>query len=127
MSFLLEKKTIEQYLQNNYTQTLVKFENDEMNEDVDEWIRISIQNSNSNQASLGDDAIFRYVGILFIQIFTKSDIGSGRALEIADSLTTLFRAKRINDIVFKVPSIQKVGLYQGWYQINVSTKFLREE
>lgn len=127
MSYILEKSTIEQFLNSNFLETLIKYENDEMNDEVNEWIRVSIQNSKAYQASLGSNPLFRYVGIMFIQIFTKLDIGSGRAVEIADVLTQLFRAKRIGDIVFKVPSLQKIGVSNGWYQVNVSVEFFREE
>lgn len=128
MSFLTEKSTIEQFFKLNFTEALIKYENDEMNDDsVNEWVRISIQNSKSFQASLGSNPLFRYIGVVFVQIFTKLDIGSGRAIEIADNLTQLFRAKRIGDIVFKVPSLQKIGVSNDWYQVNVSVEFFREE
>ena len=128
MSFVSEKATIEQYIQANYASTLVKYENDEMNDSsVNEWIRVSTQNADGFQASLGSNPLFRYVGVLFVQIFVKPDIGSGRALELADTITTLFRAKRIGGIVFLVPKVQKVGVFKDWYQVNVSVEFSREE
>lgn len=128
MSFVSEKVTIEQYVQANYASTLVKYENDEMNDSsVSEWVRVSTQNADAFQASLGSNPLFRYVGVLFVQIFVKPDIGSGRALELADTITTLFRAKRIGGIVFLVPKVQKVGVFKDWYQVNVSVEFSREE
>ena len=128
MSFVSEKATIEQYVQTNYASTLVKYENDEMNDSsASEWIRVSTQNADAFQASLGSNPLFRYVGVLFVQIFVKPDIGSGRALELADTITTLFRAKRIGGIVFLVPKVQKVGVFKDWYQVNVSVEFSREE
>lgn len=128
MSFISEKSNIENYFTSNFNETLIKFENDEMNDsEVDEWVRISIQNSKSYQASLGSNPIFRYIGILYVQIFVKPDIGSGRALSISDVVSNLFRAKRIGDTVFKVPEVKRIGSYNGWYQINVSIEFFREE
>ena len=128
MSFVSEKATIEQYVQANYASTLVKYENDEMNDSsASEWIRVSTQNADAFQASLGSNPLFRYVGVLFVQIFVKPDIGSGRALELADTISTLFRAKRIGGIVFLVPKVQKVGVFKDWYQVNVSVEFSREE
>jgi hypothetical protein len=128
MSFVAEKSTIEAYLVSNYTSTLVKYENDEMNDtSVNEWIRVSTQNAQASQVSLGDNPLFRYRGVLFVQIFVRPDIGSGRALVIADLMTSLFRAKRISDMTFFVPRIQKVGVNKDWYQVNVSIEFSREE
>lgn len=127
MSYAAEKSVIEQYIVDNYTSTLIKFENDVMIEDVSEWVRISIQNASAKQVSLGSNPMFRYVGILFIQVFIKPDIGSGRALQIADEFTNLFRAKRINGILFLVPEIQRIGISGDWYQTNVSVQFSREE
>ena len=50
MSFVSEKATIEQYVQANYASTLVKYENDEMNDSsVNEWIRVSTQDADGFQ------------------------------------------------------------------------------
>ena len=128
MSFVAEKSTIEVFLASNYTSTLVKYENDEMNDStVDEWIRVSTQNAAASQISLGSNPLFRYRSVLFVQIFVRPDIGSGRALVIADLMTSLFRAKSIGDMTFFVPRIQKVGVNKDWYQVNVSIEFSREE
>jgi hypothetical protein len=128
MSFATEKQVIESYVVGNYSSTLIKYENDEMNDSsVNEWIRVSVQNASANQVSLGSDPLYRYRGIAYFQIFVRPDIGSGRALEIADILSPLFKSKRISGILFRVPRVQKVGSYKDWYQVNVSVEFSREE
>jgi len=127
MSFLEEKQVIESYVAANYSATMVNYENVEMNESlVNEWVRVSIQNAGANQIALGD-LVYRYTGVLYFQIFVKPDVGSGRALEIADTLSALFKSKRIGGILFRVPRIQRVGSYKTWYQVNVLVEFSREE
>ena len=128
MGFVNEKAIIEKYIQQNYSSTQVKYENDEMNDSlIQEWVRVSSQSANGFQSSLGSNPTFRYTGVLYLQIFVKPDVGSGRALELADMFTVLFRAKRIEGMVFQVPIIQKIGVYNDWYQVNVSVEFFRGE
>lgn len=92
-----------------------------------EWLRVSVLPATGKQKSMGDSPTFRYYGVLAIQIFTKPNTGSGRALEISDMITSLLRAKRLNGIQFFVPTTNKVGVDLGWYQVNVLTEFYRED
>jgi hypothetical protein len=128
MTYTTEKNVIEAYLNANFTGVRLAYENDEMTDvSVNEWIRVSIQNADAFQASLGSNPLFRYLGILYFQIFTRPDIGSGRAIEIADMLSALFRAVKVSGITFKTPKLQKLGVRNGWYQVNLSTAFSRED
>lgn len=102
-------------------------ENEKYNGSADEWIRLSTQNADGTQRSLGDDPIYRYRGVCFVQIFTKPDTGAGRSTEITDLVTDLLRSKTLSGITFRVPRMVKVGEKGGWYQVNVLTDFYRED
>lgn len=125
MTYLEEKLAIEGFFQANWTETEYVFENGE-SPAASEWVRFSIQNGDAFQASLGDNPAFRYPGVVFVQIFTLKDTGSGRALEIADAADLLFKLAVVDGIVFKVPQIRKVNAQDTeWYQVNVSIEFYR--
>lgn len=125
MNYLQEKIAIESFFSGNWVSTEIAFENGP-SPDADEWVRISIQNGEAFQASLGDSPAFRYPGMVFIQIFTRKDGGSGRALELADELNDLFKLTVVDGIVFKVPQIKKINSADSeWYQVNVSIEFYR--
>lgn len=129
MSYLAEKLAIEAYIQANWVSPpLITYENVGLNTAAPtEWVRITIQNGDAFQASMGDNPAFRYIGVLFFQIFLKPDAGSGRALELADTISTLFRAQTISGMTFRVPQVQKVDSDAEWYQVNVSIEFFRGE
>ncbi len=123
MNYAQEKDTIEQFFATNWPHTPVVYENAPPS-DNSEWVRLSIQNGRACQASMGDNPAFRYPGVVFVQIFTARDVGSGRALELADLVDTLFKIAVVSGIQFKVPRINKI-MSDGPYQINVSIDFYR--
>lgn len=91
-----------------------------------EWIRLTIQPAKGEIRTLGDLA-FRYVSLLYVQIFVLPDSGSGRSMELVNEVTNLLRAKTLLGLTFKVPKYQDVGTNKGWYQVNVVTEFYRED
>ncbi len=124
MSYLQEKIDIETYFEANWTETPIVFEN-KTYDGATEWVRISIQNGDAFQASMGDSPAFRFIGVVFVQIFTKTDTGSGRALELVDLVDALFRNLVLTNLRFKVPQVKKMGKSGEMYQTNVSTEFYR--
>lgn len=124
MNYQQEKKIIEEYFKLNWLHTPVMYENKNYIGDSD-WVRISIQHGDSFQATMGDDPAFRFIGVVNVQIFTKTDTGSGRALELVDFVDALFRNLVISTIQFKVPQVRKVPSTTEWFQVNVSTDFYR--
>lgn len=102
-------------------------ENEKYDGSDNEWIRLSSQTGSSNQITLGDNPRFRYNNVCYVQIFTSPDSGSSKSLEISDAVTDLLRGKTLNGLTFKVPKNYKVGVSNGWYQVNVLIEFYRED
>lgn len=129
MSYNDERYTIENYLLSNWSSTdpQIEFPNNLQESHPDLWVRVTIQSGNMNQASLGEDAMYRVKGVLFFQIFCKPNTGEGDSLVVVDKLTELFKSKRIGDILFYPPALQRVGVESNWYQINLTFKYQREE
>lgn len=129
MSYLDQKIAIETLFETEWDdETLVIYENVEFSGGVEEWVRLSIKNSDAFQASLGkDNHSYRYVGVVFVQIFTKPNIGARRAMELADKVSSIFKSKTVSGITFKVPLAKPVVSFQEWYQINVTVEFFRGE
>lgn len=125
MNYSQEKQAIEQHFEANWPHTPIVFENAKFTGAEDEWVRLSILNGDAYQASMGDNPAFRHPGVVVVQIFTRPDSGSGRALELADLVDQLFRLAVVSGIVFRVPRVQKVPSDNEWYQVNVSTEFYR--
>ena len=124
MSYQQEKQDIEEWFQTEWIHTPIAFEN-KTYDGVDEWVRLTIQNGPAFQASMGDNPAFRFTGVVFVQIFTTTDTGSGRAVELVDIAETMFRNLVLTNLRFKVSQVKKMGKSGELYQINVSTEFYR--
>ncbi len=130
MNFLEEQIEIESYFKDNWSYTPIAYDNVEfVPNDFTEWVRFVVRNGNARQTSIaGDNPGFRYYGVIYVQIFTRADTGTGRALELADYVTVLFRSASVNGIQFKTPSITRVGnMEDAWFQINVDCPYYRED
>ena len=124
MSYAQEKRDIEEYFLVNWTETPVVMENGESSE-TGEWVRLVIRNGDAFQASMGDNPAFRHIGVVYVEIFTPTDAGSGRAVELADIADQLFRNLVLTNMRFKVPQVRRVPTESEWFKINVSTDFYR--
>ena len=132
MSYAAEKTTIEQAVNTNFTTVQgidTIYDNVPYDGSKDEWVRVTILPADAKQIDLGPGGTHRYTGVLTFQIFVRPNVGSGRALAIADLLSPIFRAQRISTIMFRTPAVRVVGRDpEGeWFQVNLSVNFFREE
>lgn len=125
MSYEAEKSTIETYFQSNWTATPIVFENVKAPDGANEWVRLTIVNGDAFQASMGDNPAFRHIGVVIVQIRTRRNIGSGRAIRLADMVDGLFRLLVLNNIRFKVPRLDRGPIDEEWFINNVSIEFYR--
>lgn len=83
--------------------------------------------ASARQASLGNNPLFRYRGIVVIQHFIRVGLGAGRARALADLSSTIFLNLDLGNIHFGVPEASSMGSTDGWYGWNVDCPFYREE
>lgn len=128
MGFQSSAAQVFQQFKTAWTHTPIVFENEFYDPtNVEEWIRYTDHTSSARRASLGNNALFRYRGIVAIQTFTKPSIGKGRALELSDYVTNIFRDQKIGATQFYVPYPNVIGTRDGWYQVNVLSPYYRDE
>lgn len=96
---------------------------------ISPWCRFSITEGESQRTTFGANTNnVRHTGIIYIQIFTPSNTGDGVALQRADEAAGIFRKWCGTNITCRDASIKVVGSTgDGWYQINVSIPFIRDE
>lgn len=92
-------------------------------QDASTWIRFSIQNVDSNFASIGPSKIARRTGIVFIQVFSPKDSTTEESEFIVDEVVTIFENNLLSEVNFRSPSVKEIGVNSGWYQINISVPF----
>ena len=98
MTYQLERKAIETYLNTQWgTTTPIGFDGHEFEPQFNS-IKLSIQNGLSVQGSIGGNTNrIDYTGIVSIQIFTENGKGSEKWRIYAETLDGIFIDKRINN------------------------------
>jgi len=110
------------------TGLLVAYDNAPFDEpDNAVWVRFTVLTGDSDQASFGAQKRFRTIGIAVAQIFQPIMQGDKASLALADRIVTAFRSVTDSGVVFKTPSLRRVGRTEKFNQINVSCPFYADD
>lgn len=105
---------------NNWT---VRYDNDPRTTPTSGlWLELNIDYGDSQQITLGVNS-YRNFGNVVVKIKKEIGLGLSDMLEIADSVSSLFKTQTISNIIFRTPRIVKVGRVEDNYQINVICPF----
>jgi len=108
IDFTSTRRTIEMYLDSNFTTVPIVFENVGVPEDADEFIAVRDAATDSQQMELGGDVV-RKDGVLLIDIYTPLDNGTNRSRVLADELAALIELQQISDVAFRESELHTVG------------------
>lgn len=130
MSFKDEVKAIESRLLANWATTPIRFEGVPFTEPSSAYVALTVLTGEGVQISLGDVALRRWPGVIVIQIFVPELSGTRQAKTYADSLGAIFdRAQFSSDnsgvISCRTPSVETIGMLEGWWQVNVLIPYRR--
>lgn len=122
------QEDLETHFQTNFTSTPVEFENAPLDiSTLTEYVRHVIRFGAGKVTSLSGGC-FRYQGAVIVQIFVKPGVGLARPMELADTISGLYRAAVIGGHMFGVPEVTKHPAGgQGWVQVQVYCPFYFEE
>jgi hypothetical protein len=114
-----------------WTYTPIEHQNTTLDKDsLDEWIRLTIQHGQPKPIDFKMNAI-RY-GTASVQVFTKSDIGQGRACDLAVIAGQYIKALSTGSLVFSPYEVVVLGnkatpglttTETDWFQVNVMIDF----
>lgn len=93
------------------------------------WIRCTILDAESYQASMGASAnMHRHVGLVVVNIFAPLLQGDRAALLLVDEISAIFRnwSDPSLRLRFYSPAVDLIGPEDKWYQVNVSYRFERD-
>ena len=120
--------SLETHFQTNYTATGIEFENVPLDiSGLAEYVRHSVRFGSGKPTSIGGNC-YRYVGAVIVQIFVKPGVGIARPMELADTVSGLYRSAVVGGHMFGVPEVTKHpsgGL--GWMHVQVYCPFYFEE
>lgn len=133
MSYDQERQDIEQFFVANYTlppSVDLFFENTPIPQNNEQpYIKLLVRDGTAFQASLGGQVnVKRNNGFVVCEIRHTQDIGTGNALRMADDIAAVFDSEQFgtNRITMLVPTVDRIGNRDGWYQVNVLTEFRRD-
>lgn len=94
------------------------------------YVRFIIINADAKQVCFGDAInLYRFPGMVMVQIFTPISKGDKEALQLADQAANIFRnwSDVSTGIRFLVPPTAKtIGTERNWHQVNVLTPYTRD-
>lgn len=136
MSFEDERHAIEGRFEDNYTSTDVKYENTPFKQPSEaSWAALTILPGNGEQISLGTGStgrLKRFAGIIQIDIYTKENVGTKTARNLADTIAAIFDSVQFSKgssgtITTRVPSLITRGVEAGWLHSVVSVAYHRSK
>lgn len=92
---------------------------------ITEWIRLVIKEGDENQKTLGrvGDREYETSGVIMLQIFTKADVGVGRARSLADTSRTILRGKTFGNVKTLGAAIDRGFKDGAWYTLFMSVPY----
>jgi len=89
--------------------TPVKIDNVAFTAPTTSWVALEVWDGASARASLGNPALRRTTGTVFVTIFTPVGLGSNPARALADQVVAIFRDIRTAGITFEEPDVKRIG------------------
>lgn len=89
-----------------------------------QWVRLNVLDEAAFQTGMnGTDNLYRHPGTIIIQVFVREGKGVREAKQLADTVAAIFRGANENGILYRAPSIERIGPNNGWFQVNVNIPF----
>lgn len=129
MSYSDEAKYIEQRFATNWGSTTpVRYENADFDPPAaSAWVELRVVSGPSVKLNIESAALRRYVGIISINIYVPANTGTRTARGYIDTAAAIFKGATFNGIVCRDPRVTVLGERDGWFIINLSTEFQRDE
>lgn len=123
-------RLIETRLAGNWSDTPVEWPNVEPGEDLraakddgSPWLKLTVQSTVRDTASLGPDVRYRTRGIIGLQINFSKGSGTREALKLAEKARAIFEGQRFANVVVKEGPINGPIEFGEWVQYTVSLRF----
>jgi len=91
------------------------------------WVRFTVSTSFSEQTSFGSRIHLRKYGDATASIHAPAELGDGDVLAMVDTVRGLFRDATIGSAVFLQPNVERIGLEQRWWRVDVVCPFYYDD
>lgn len=128
-----ERRAFEKRLKDNWTDpTPIFFDNLTVEKPTTGAYGIFyITPGDSAQITLGFPARHRLVGVIVLKLLLRESEGTSKIRKLADTFSPIFRDADFSlgssgRILCRSPSIGRLGVVDGWYQLNVTVPYQRD-
>jgi hypothetical protein len=94
---------------------------------VEVWLRAAVRIGLNDLVGLGAKRLFRFSGVLFVQVFTRIGLGTRDPNTIVDEVIRAFRAVTENGITYRTPTPNHVGRMETEFQTNILCPFYSDD
>lgn len=134
MSFADERQALESYFSDNWETTSVKYQNVPFDQPKNTaWVSFAILPGQGEQKDLADAPLYRYAGVIQVDIFVPVRVGTESLRDLADEVAELFRNQQIESgnsgvITCRLPGLQMVGVesQHGFYRGILTIPYQRD-
>lgn len=91
------------------------------------WVRFNVIDATPTIQNTFDLPYQLTRGFVAIQVFTPAGSGDGTAWALANQVKALFDAFESGNLACEICEIKTVGTADGWYQLNVSCRWILAE
>ena len=131
--FAAERQAIESRMAANFTAIPIKFENVAFQEIQTAYCAIFVRRGEGHLITLGPaPQLQRWAGIIVVQVFVPEDTGTQTIAGYADSIAAVWNRQEFSAgasglIRCRVAKVDTNGTRNGWYQMNVTTPYIRDK
>lgn len=91
------------------------------------WVRVGIQHSGADPASVGTNPMHRHDGMVIVEVFVPLDAGEGDLDDLCDDVADIFRDHTAQQgLRFRTPYPASIGQVGAWYKRDVLIPFVRD-
>lgn len=103
------------------------FSNVQLSKPAGAYVRLDILNGDSALKGMGQSRLYRYAGIISIDIYVPEKEGIGNADRYADTIAPIFQGQNFSGTVCRAVNRNDLGLADGYYRVNLSISFYRDK
>lgn len=110
-----------------YPDIPIVFDNLRADKAANGYVALHILNGDAALRSMGMQRLFRYPGIVSVDIFIPAEAGLKTIDQYADTIDGIFRAQSFNGITCRAAMRRDLGKDENYWRVNLSFPFFRDQ
>jgi len=103
------------------------YDNIKADKPADGYVQINILNGDSALKGLGSTKLYRYAGVVSVDIYQPTKKGIKEADSQADTIDGIFRGQQFSGLLFRAAQRMDLGNDDNYWRVSISISFQRDE